>query len=80
MYYLNEIENYQTLGGFFDILTDEMAVLTYAQRLYGFFINLFKVSISKILELIGFDDDFQSYLDILTGQLSCLSAFKGCET
>lgn len=78
--YLNEIENYQTLGGFFDILTDEMAVITYAQRLYGFFIGLFKVGISKISELFGLDDDFQPYLDILTGQLGCLSAFEGCDT
>jgi len=78
--YLNEIENYQTLGGFFETLTDEMATITYAHRLYDFFVGLFKVGISKIFELIGLDDDFQPYLNILTGQLSSLSAFQGCET
>ncbi len=78
--YLNETENYQTLGGFFDILTDEMAVVTYAQRLYGFFMGLFQVGISKIFELLGLEGDFQSYVDIITGQLSCLSPFRGCET
>lgn len=78
--YLNEIENYQTLGGFFDILTDELAVITYAQRLYSFFIGLFKVGLSKIVKLLDLDCDFQSYIDIITGQLTCLSAFKGCET
>lgn len=78
--YLNEIENCQTLGGFFERLSNAMAVISYAERLYSFFMGLFRVGVSKIFELFDIDDDFQPFLNAISGQLANLSAFKGCET
>lgn len=78
--YLNEMENYQTLGGFFETLSDAMAVITYAKRMYRFFLGLFQVGISKIFELLDIDMDYQPFLEAISGQLTGLSPFKGCET
>ncbi|MBU2510621.1 hypothetical protein KJ966_04765 [bacterium] len=78
--YLNEIENYQTLGGFFELLADKMAVTSYSRRLFDFFMGLFKTSLAKIFDLFCLEDNFNSYAGIITSQLCTIDAFEGCET
>ena len=68
------------MSGFFETLIDEMAIVTYAQGPHGFFIGLFHVRLSKSFEFIELNDDFQPFMDIITGQLSSLSPFRWCGT
>jgi len=78
--YLNEVENYPTLGELFESIADESAVTTYSHRLWEFFYGLFHISFSKIFELFEIEEDFQSYIDVLSESLTALEPFKGCET
>ena len=78
--YLNEIENYSTLGELFEHMVDESATTTYAHRLWEIFQGLFHISFSKIFELFEIKDDFHSYSGILTESLTALTPFQGCET
>ena len=78
--YLNEVENYPTLGGLFESIADDSAAVTYSHRLWQFFYGLFNICFSKIFELFEIEDDFQSYIDVLGESLTDLSPFKGCET
>ncbi|MCP4297590.1 MAG: transposase [Proteobacteria bacterium] len=78
--YLNEIENQQTLGGYFETLVDEAAPITYAHRLYDFFLGLFKTAFSTIFELFELNDEVHEYNNLLVAQLSAFTAFRGCET
>ena len=78
--YLNQIENYQTLGELFSGLVDDTAVVTYAHRLYEFFVGLFRLSLSKIFQMLNLTEDFNDYLNTLTAELTGMLAFKGCET
>jgi len=78
--YLNEVENYPTLGELFESIADESAVTTYSHRLWEFFYGLFHISFSKIFELFEIEEDFQSYIDVLSESLTALAPFKGCET
>ena len=78
--FLNETENYSTLGSLFEHLADDSAVISYAHRLWDFFQGLFRVSFSKIFQLFKIEDDFQSYVDALTEALTGFTPFQGCET
>jgi len=78
--YLNKVENYGTLGEFFEQITDASAVTTYAHRLWDFFPGLFLVSFSTIFDLFKINEGFHHYLDVLTDSLTELAPFKGCET
>jgi len=78
--YLNQMENYPTLGALFEDTADESAVISYAHRLWDFFYGLLQISFSKIFELFEIEDDFQSYIDTLTESLTALAPFEGCET
>jgi hypothetical protein len=78
--YLNQSENYATLGELFDNIADQSAVSTYAYRLWEFFRGLFRVSFSTIFGLFKINEDFHPYLDALTDALTELTPFRGCET
>jgi hypothetical protein len=78
--FLNETENYSTLGSLFEHLADDSAVISYAHRLWDFFQGLFRVSFSKIFQLFKIEDDFQSYVDALSEALTGFTPFQGCET
>ncbi len=78
--FLNQIENYQTLGELFSGLVDDTAVVTYAHRLYDFFIGLFRQSLMNIFQVFNLTEDFNVYLNTLTAELTGMEAFKGCET
>lgn len=78
--YLNHKENYETLGSLFEHLADDYAVITYSQRLWGFFRELFHISIKTIFELFNIDDDFQSYLNALNEGITASTPIRGCET
>jgi hypothetical protein len=78
--FLNQIENYQTLGQLFNGLVDDTAVVTYAHRLYEFFVGLFRLSLSKIFQALNLTEDFSIYFDTITAELSTMEAFRGCET
>jgi len=78
--FLNQIENYQTLGELFNGLVDDTAVVTYAHRLYEFFIGLFRLSLSKIFQMFNLTEDFNVFLSTLTAELIGIEAFRGCET
>jgi hypothetical protein len=78
--YLNHKENYETLGSLFEPLADDYAVITYSQRLWGFFRELFHISIKTIFELFNIDDDFQSYLNALNEGITASKPIRGCET
>jgi hypothetical protein len=79
--YLNNVENYGTLGELFEQIADDSAVTSYAHRLWDFFRGLFLVSFSTIFELFKISEDFQHYLDALTEstELTELAPFQGCE-
>ena len=78
--YLNQFENYTTLGELFDHIADQSAVTTYAHRLWEFFRGLFLVSYSTIFDLFKINEDFHDYLDALTQALTEFRPFRGCET
>lgn len=78
--YLNEFENHSTMGELFEHIVDELAVTTYAHRLWDFFYDIFHISFSKIFELFKIEDDFQSYINPLTEALTDFAPFQGCET
>ena len=78
--HLNEAENTQSRGILFDHLTDEVAQVTYVQRLWQFFRKLFSLSFSKIFELFKIEESFQSYFDALEQAVSDLAPALGCET
>ena len=78
--YLNEKENYDTLGMLFEHLIDEAAVITYSKRLWLFFKELFRVSIKAIFDLFDIDADFNTFSDALNSTLNGFTPFQGCET
>jgi hypothetical protein len=78
--YLNHKENYETLGSLFEHLADDYAVITYSQKLWGFFRELFHISMKTIFELFNIDDDFQSYLNALNEGITASKPIRGCET
>ena len=78
--YLNKFENYGTLGQLFDHLVDESAVISYANRLWGFFRNLFVVSFSTLFELFKINEEVQPYIDALTDSVTDWTTIQGCET
>ena len=78
--YLNEKENYSTLGDLFSHLVDDTAVITYANRLWDFFKGLFSVSFSKIFQLFKIEEDFHTYFDVLSQAVASIAPFQGCET
>ena len=78
--YLNQFENYATLGELFDHIADQSAVATYAHRLWESFRCLFLVSFSTIFDLFKINEDFHNYLDALTDAITEISPFRGCET
>lgn len=78
--YLNESENYGTLGELFEHLVDDSAVVSYAGRLWDFFRGLFYIGFSKIFNLFKIEEDFQSYFDCLEQTLNQFAPIQGCET
>ena len=78
--FLNEKENYPTMGSLFQQLSEESAVITYAQRLWDFFSGLFKVSFSTIFDLFKIEESSSSYFEALTKVLCASTPIQGCET
>jgi hypothetical protein len=78
--YLNEKENYSTLGELFAHLVDDTALITYADRLWDFFRELFAFSFSKIFDLFKIEEDFHTYLDALSASFTTFAPVQGCET
>ena len=78
--FLNEKENYSTIGNLFQNLADESAIITYAQRLWDFFRGLFEVTISKIFDLFKIEEQCSSYINAFTQVLCTSTPFQGCET
>lgn len=78
--FINTRENYPTLGTLFGHLIDESAIITYGQRLWNFFYGLFQYSLATIFNLFQIKDDFHSYIDVLSGALTDITPFQGCET
>ena len=78
--FLNENENYATMGSLFQQLAEESAVITYAQRLWDFFSGLFKVSFSSIFDLFKIEESSSSYFEALTKVLCASTPIQGCET
>jgi hypothetical protein len=78
--YLNEKENYSTLGELFAHLVDDSALITYADRLWDFFRGLFAVSFLKIFDLFKIEEGFHTYLDALSESLTTFTPLQGCET
>jgi hypothetical protein len=78
--FLNEKENYPTMGSLFQQLAEESAVITYAQRLWDFFSGLFRVSFSTIFDLFKIEESSSSYFEALTKVLCASTPIQGCET
>ena len=78
--FLNEKDNYATLGSLFEQLVDDSAVITYSQRLWTFFRGLFLASFETIFHLFKIEDDFQSYFNALDEVLQGVMPIQGCET
>jgi len=78
--YINNFENHATLGGLFDQISDQTAVITYANRLWDFFHNLFRTSFSTLFEVFQIQEEVQPYMAALTDAISNLQPFQGCET
>ncbi len=78
--FLNENEGLATKGNLFQLLIDESAIITYAQRLWDFFRGLFNVTISKIFELFKIEEECSSYINVLTETICTSTPIQGCET
>lgn len=78
--FLNEKDNYSTIGDLFQDLADESATITYAQRLWDFFRGLFQVAISKIFDLFKIEEQCSSYINAFSQALCDSAPFQGCET
>jgi hypothetical protein len=78
--FLNENEGLATKGDLFQLLIDESAPITYAQRLWDFFRGLFNVTISKIFELFKIEEECSSYISVLTETICTSTPIQGCET
>ena len=78
--YLNVAENYSTMGGLFESLTDDAAIKSYSIRLWEFFRGLFYVSFSKIFALFEIEEDFQAYFEAIEQALTGFTPIQGCET
>ena len=79
--YLNEGKKCGTLGGLFEYLVDESAVVSYADRIWASFQGLFLASFSKIFQLFEINDDPQAYISVLTEiSADCFSFNERCET
>jgi hypothetical protein len=78
--HLNEVENTGSKGVLFEHLADEAAKVTYVQRLWQFFRDLFAVSISKIFELFKIEEEFQAYFNVLEKAVQGCVPALGCET
>ena len=78
--YLNEAENTGSKGILFEHLVDEAAQITYVQRIWQFFRALFATSFSKIFELFGIEEEFQSYFYALEQAIVNFIPALGCET
>lgn len=77
---LDENEGLATKGNLFQLLIDESAIITYAQRLWDFFRGLFNVTISKIFELFKIEEECSSYINVLTETICTSTPIQGCET
>ena len=80
MNFLNEKEDYGTTENLFQELADESAMITYAQRLWGFFRGLFQVAMLEIFDLFKIEEQCSSYINALTEVLSASTPIHGCET
>lgn len=78
--FLNENEGLATKGNLFQLLIDESAIITYAQRLWDFFRGLFNVTISRIFELFKIEEECSSYISALTETICASTPIQGCET
>jgi hypothetical protein len=78
--FLNENENYNTMGDLFQDLADESATITYSQRLRDFFPGLFQVAISEIFDLFEIEKQCSSHINACTQVLCESTPFQGCET
>lgn len=78
--FLNENDGLATKGNLFQLLIDESAIITYAQRLWDFFRGLFNVATSKIFELFKIEEECSSYINVLTETICASTPIQGCET
>ncbi len=78
--YLNEAENTSSKGILFEHLADEAAQITYVQKIWQFFRALFSISFSKIFELFGIEESFQSYFSALEQAIVDNTPVLGCGT
>ena len=78
--FLNEGDDSDTIGDLFQKISDESAIITYAQRLWEFFRGLFHVSFLKIFHLFEIEEQCSSYIDTFMQVLSTHTPLQGCET
>jgi hypothetical protein len=78
--FLNEKENYETIGELFQDIVDESGIITYGQRLWEFFRGLFNVACSQLFSLFKIEEQCSSYIDALTQALCASTPFQRCET
>jgi len=78
--FLNEIEKYPTMGGLFEHLAEQSAMVMYAHRLWEFFKGLFNRSLECIFEVLKIEDDLSPFIDSIDQALCAHLKIKGCET
>jgi len=78
--FLNEIEKYPTMGGLFEHLAEQSAMVTYAHRLWEFFKGLFKYSLECIFEFLRIENNLSPLIDSIDQALCDYLKIKGCET
>ncbi len=78
--FLNEIENYPTMGGLFEHLAEQSAMVTYAHRLWEFFRGLFQRSLECIFVFLKIETDLSPFIDSIDQALCAHLSMKGCET
>jgi hypothetical protein len=78
--FLNEKDNYGTIGDLFRDIVDESGIISYGQRLWEFFRGLFNVAFSQIFSLFKIEEQCSSYIDALTQALCHSTPFQRCET
>ena len=78
--YLNANENHATLGALFEHLKDDYAVISYSQRIWEFFCELFMISFKVLFNIFEIDEDFGTYFDALCDAVCAFTPINGCET
>jgi len=79
--YLNQKENFfDTTGTLFEQQADALNMISYAKRLWDFFLDLIRFAFEKLFEILEIHYNFTDFIDVLDRSIADLFDFQVCET